>query len=540
MKNKTNTSLSIRSSLALALALAIWSPIQARSAEPAESNLGLNSHVEVAPGYFLHRMVTGLNFPTAIAFSVDKIWVSEAGHLPGIPLTVKEVDFDGSARVILSAEMLSAGRLLGPLTDVTYHKGWLWITHRQLGVNGWKVGAISKFKPENPAGTFATVISNLPSSGDHHSNEIIFDRSGRAYFSQGTATDSSVVGADNWFVTQWLQSAPAFHDFAAKPLVLNGISFATQVPFPLDPTASMLTAPFSPFGLGPVAPGTIIPAATPSSPQNGIIAGNGAVYSFDPMAPNAASTLRLEGWGLRNPYGIGIDPMIPSRLFVANNGADVRGVAGENATGNFVLLGSRPIANDWDDLFVLNIGGREEFFGWPDFFHAPKTGNVLPVTEPLFCASSTTSIPCPPFVLEEAFRKSLTVERAFAQFELHSSANKFDFSTDKKFKFEGDIFVAETGSFVPITGAQTFVGYKVVRVDRKTGQVTDFIVNRGWTLEEIIEPESFNKPIDVKFMDEFMFIVDFGVFEPGLGIQHENTGKVWIVAHGMGSVRSKR
>jgi hypothetical protein len=35
MKRQTNTNLVIRSSLILALALAIWSPVQARSAEPA-------------------------------------------------------------------------------------------------------------------------------------------------------------------------------------------------------------------------------------------------------------------------------------------------------------------------------------------------------------------------------------------------------------------------------------------------------------------------------------------------------------------------
>jgi hypothetical protein len=35
MKKQTNTNFIIRSSLALALALAIWSPVQARSAEPA-------------------------------------------------------------------------------------------------------------------------------------------------------------------------------------------------------------------------------------------------------------------------------------------------------------------------------------------------------------------------------------------------------------------------------------------------------------------------------------------------------------------------
>jgi hypothetical protein len=36
MKKQTNMNLAIRSSLALALALAVWCPVQARSAEPAE------------------------------------------------------------------------------------------------------------------------------------------------------------------------------------------------------------------------------------------------------------------------------------------------------------------------------------------------------------------------------------------------------------------------------------------------------------------------------------------------------------------------
>jgi len=36
MRHQTNTNLVIRSSLAVALALSIWSPMQARSAEPAE------------------------------------------------------------------------------------------------------------------------------------------------------------------------------------------------------------------------------------------------------------------------------------------------------------------------------------------------------------------------------------------------------------------------------------------------------------------------------------------------------------------------
>lgn len=103
------------------------------------------------------------------------------------------------------------------------------------------------------------------------------------------------------------------------------------------------------------------------------------------------------------------------------------------------------------------------------------------------------------------------------------------------------MFVAETGAFVPITGARQFSGYKVVRVDRASGAVHDFVANVGDTPQEIFDPATFNKPIDVKFSGELMFIVDFGVFEPGLQLQQPGTGKSWLVAHGKsGLVRFRR
>lgn len=179
--------------------------------------------------------------------------------------------------MVLSADQLGAGQLAGPLTDVTYDQGWLYITHRQLGANGWLVGAVSRFRAADPAGTFHTLVSNLPSAGDHHTDEIVLDAGGRAYISLGTATNSSVVGPDNWFVTGWLQMFPAFHAFPAVSLILNGTSFVTPVPFPLDPEADDVTAPYMPFGSGPIPPGTTVPAAIPAAPQEGMIVGNGAV-----------------------------------------------------------------------------------------------------------------------------------------------------------------------------------------------------------------------------------------------------------------------
>ncbi len=239
-----------------------------------------------------------------------------------------------------------------------------------------------------------------------------------------------------------------------------------------------------------------------------------------------------------------LDPFDESRIFAINNGADIRtAFSGDRndvsdvPPGELRPIGSRPIANDYDDIYTFQRGGEEEFFGWPDYYHDPDSGQVLPVTDPLFCRDELLLPDCShDFLLEEDFRQGLEVRSAFAQLEQHSSANKFDFSPSKRFGDVGDLFVAETGSFVPVTGAERFTGYKVVRVDRETGQTHDFISNVGDELDEVFDPDSFNKPIDVKFMGDLMLIVDFGVFEPGAGLAKPGTGKVWVVSHGKSGI----
>jgi hypothetical protein len=47
-------------------------------------------------------------------------------------------------------------------------------------------------------------------------------------------------------------------------------------------------------------------------------------------------------------------------------------------------------------------------------------------------------------------------------------ANMFDFSQSNTFGHVGDIFVAQTGSFPPGTGATALTGYKVSRIDRSS------------------------------------------------------------------------
>jgi glucose/arabinose dehydrogenase len=356
------------------------------------------------------------------------------------------------------------------------------------------------------------VLRGLPYFGDHPGSSVAFGADGRAYFMSGLPTNSSVVGPDN---DSWADSFPSLSDFPPVDIELSGIGYRTASPFDLDPTATKITEPFMPFGMGMVPAGTVVHAATPANPANGIItAGGGAVYSFDPHASDAASTLRLEGWGFRNDYGLGFDPFNHNLLFVSNNGSDSRG--------------SRPIVNDWDDMFIIHLGEGVPFFGWPDYFHDPVTRQPRPVTDSFFCPSSPPYGMCPQFALSDSFRATLTVQPAFAELENHSSANLFDFSPNAGFGFMGDIFIAETGSIPPGTGATSLVGFKVARIDRSTGEVSDFIAHPSNDMATIFDPSGFNKPIDVKFRGVNMFIADFGVFPPAKITP--GSGKIWMVS----------
>lgn len=487
--------------------------------------------VSVPPGFGLVLHTSGLDFPTAIEFAGSNLWITEGGFLPGVAPKIKRIDgAPGSttAVTILSGPDLPPGALLGPLTDISHRDGWLWITHHATGANGWRVGAISRFQPGDPVGTFTTVITNLPSAGDHHTDALVFGADGRAYFSIGTATNSSVVGPDNEILEGWLAGSPTFHDYPAKDVVLSGLEFQTLVPFVLDPTRTLHTPPFAPFGSGFVPAGAVVTAPTPAAPQDGMIAGNGAVYSFDPASATPTATLRLEAWGFRNPYGLGFDPADPSRLIVSNNGADIRAA---NLGNGLRLIGAHPIANDLEDVFAFTVGGTEEYFGWPDFFHHPTAGIPLPITDPIFCNHPPRlRIRCPEFVFDAAFRATLTVEPALVQLELNSSANKFDFSTNATFQFMGNMFIAETGAFAPTTGATQFTGHKIVRVDLQAGTSHDFLMNTGANPAQLFDPTNFNKPIDVRFRDATMLVVDLGVFVPSLNLVAPASGKIWALA----------
>jgi hypothetical protein len=300
--------------------------------------------------------------------------------------------------------------LLPPLTGIVFDsssKDTFYLVHRQTNSKGVPVGVVSRFHASDPVGTFKTIISGFPSFGDHPNSQIVFGADGRAYINGAAPTNSGVVGPDN----RWAPTTPTLHDFPGVDIELSGLGYQTLIPWPLPPPAppapgldpnggtskALVTMPFMAFGGGLVPPRTVVKAPTPANPQQGIIAGGGTVYSFDPNAADPTSTMQLEAWGFRNPYGIGFDPFNKNHLFVSNNGADVRQTT---INGVLTIRGSRPIANDYDDIFVVQIvqnsqgnqnsqgkgrGQDVPFFGHPDYFHDPVTGKPLPVTDARFC-----------------------------------------------------------------------------------------------------------------------------------------------------------
>jgi hypothetical protein len=516
------------------------------------------SNVVMQPGYSITAVACGLSMPTAMTLYNDTIWVAE-----DVPV-VKQVDNMGNITTKLQASDLPTGTLVAPLTGIVFdaERNWFWLVHRQTNSTnapGVPVGAISRFRPSDPKGTFQTMIAGFPSFGDHPNSQIVFADHGHAYINGAAPTNSGVVGPDD----SWAPNFPTLHDFPGVDVELSGIGYQTLIgptaTWALDPNggtpSAKITEPFMPFGGGTVPAGTVVEAPTPHKPIDGIIAGGGTVYSFNPNAANPTAmtaTLRLEAWGLRNPYGIGIDPFNPNLLFVSNNGADVRQTT---IGGKIVIRGSRPIDNDYDDIFVVQIGqgqsqsqGQNEsksqgpvpFFGHPDYFHDLSSRQPLPVTNPMFCPKETSPLPpnvlaspCPQFAFSDHFRANLKVQPAFAEFgppDVHGSANMFDFSQSDTFGHKGDIFIAQTGSFPPGTGATVLTGYKVSRIDRSTGLVSDFVAHTANTDPVIFVANGFNKPIDVRFRGSEMLILDFGDFLPGVH-NVPASGKIWKVTH---------
>jgi glucose/arabinose dehydrogenase len=452
--------------------------------------------VWLPPGYKIEPVMQGLNFPTGVTFDdKGRVYVVEAGYSYGEVFTTPRllrIVSDGVADVVAKGDN-------GPWNGVTFNDGNFYIAEG----GETRGGRILKVASD---GTKTTLVDNLPSVGDHHTNGPVISSDGYLYFAQGTATNSGVVGTDN-FDNGWLKRHPGFHDIPGQDVMLAGQNFVTNDPFrpPQQlkwyqryfPTLfvrskTLVTGAYSSFGT-PTRPGQIIKGELPCT--GGIM-----------RIPLQGGPLELVAWGLRNPYGLAFSP--DGKLFATENQYDDRG--------------SRPVFGTGDLLWEIKPGA---WYGWPDYF-----GNELISDSNRFGAPGR---PAPTLLLA---KHPGVPPRPAAKFGVHSSADGFDFCRERSFAQVGDAFVAEFGDLAPETGkVRAPVGFRVSRVELEGGIIHPFAVNRGPNDAPAskLGTGGLERPIAARFdpTGNALYVVDFGIVltGPNVTVPLENTGVLWRI-----------
>src|SRR6266571_82031 len=333
-------------------------------------NPGNGENIVVPSGFEVSVFKSGLNFPTAVAFRGNRhrfeVFVLESGH--GLPSRCNDetstvVGGELSATNPFTPDILvfdeSGNRLRGPLAkpttsgvglqahgpaiDIAFENGFdggrLFATDSNQAIRA--VGAqnnSSRIVTVNPeTGHVTPFITGLP-TGDHPAEQITF-KDGWIYWSQGSTTNSSVVGHDNG-------GGANQQDIPCQDITLSQNTF--------DSGDGHQTSGYSPHGVARKG-ATVMAFESATGP--GIC--DGAVLRAKVNATIPKSTIEPVSWGYRNPYGIRFAPdehALKGGLFVTENGEDERG--------------ARPTNNSPDRLHLAqqNPNGSPDYHGWPDRF----------------------------------------------------------------------------------------------------------------------------------------------------------------------------
>jgi len=345
--------------------------------------------------------------------------------------------------------------------------------------------------------------------------DISVDRNGRLYFGVGSATNSGVVGLDNWD-SDWVRKHQSFCDLPAVPIKLQGYRFNSDNPLAglFSGADIAVTGPFQPFDEGD---NLHIPAPATGKPT-------GAIYSVS----QTGGDLRVEAWGIHWPRGIVTGDF--HRIYFTDEGMEPRG--------------TRPVLNDPDSVLQLvSRGYQASWYGWPDF-----SRDLEPIGQEKYqppaqllrgtgyqeisalIDQSTTALPVPDKAnwLKGAFLP----QAGAAKLAIVPSTGRFK-------EYRGGIIVALAGDRAPFsTGGPDGValarptGYKLVRVDLLTHQVTDFVRNTRLYPASVlgIRGRGLERPIDVKFgPDGDLYILDFGqmVMKGGRQQVTPGSGMIW-------------
>jgi hypothetical protein len=242
------------------------------------------------------------------------------------------------------------------IDGLTFHNGFLYANDFSGGPEGahsgptFSGGRLHRVSPEN--GERVALIANLPSEGDHQNDAIVFFRDrGQDWiqFEQGTTTNSGTVDGEG------AGDIPCFD----VKLTAAGERF-----FPFV-TGYKRTVKNLPGGAPLVDPqpdgSTIVHGTLPCSGATMAIRANSSI-----SGDGSNASIRLTGWGFRNPYGMVVAPNdvpgVGGELVVTNNDVDVRG--------------QRPLANGLDDIWPFEVNGTPpRNWGWPNQVNFSSTAD---------------------------------------------------------------------------------------------------------------------------------------------------------------------
>jgi hypothetical protein len=538
-------------------------------------NPSLPPSINLPAGFTASVFAAGLNMPTGIAFlgnsSSFQVFVLESGHgLPSTcndetawpegefatdnPFTPDILVFNQNGKLIrgpLGKPTSTGGGFQpsGPAVDIAFVNGLSGgplfasdsnqSTHQHNGQNN-----SSRISTVNPmTGEVTPFITNLP-TGDHPTEQFAFRGDGWIYWSQGTTTNSGVVGLDNG-------SGQNQSDIPCQTITLSQNVFYSS----LSPVIA--TSGYSPFGVQ--QPGATIQAFYNSftgQVRQGVC--DGAVLRAQLSNPN---NIQPYSWGYRNGYAIRFPPKghpLYGGILVGMDGADERGARPSNDAPEELHLGQQ------------NPDGSPDYHGWPDRYGGIATSqrvyNPIGGVSDDLCVADPSNPPsgCTPASLANILQYDvpiadvlagppqqitgpLAIEAADASFTgidfvpdafvlgpVQSGAALYSFEGD--FSFSPDNGVPEVGHEVKLLNFNQVPGSPLAL------KFQNFARNSTGDQAFVTNINGFNRPTNVRFgPDGCAYVVDYGAVRDlgsdsmyvgaanGPLVQIPGTGVIWKI-----------
>ena len=563
--------------------LALMAPVAAQAVtlsnpictnNTASFDPGSGQDIVVPPGFKVSVFKSGLNFPTGIAFrktgATFEVYVLESGHglpsrcndqdspivggtfSPTNPFTpdIKVFNQNGTLlRTLGKPTSLGVGfQTAGPAVDIAFENGVnggrLFATDSNQSLRTAGNNNSSRIVTVDPnTGQVTPFITGLP-TGDHPTEQLAFNANW-IYWTQGSTTNSGVVGRDNG-------GGANQPDIPCQDIVLSNNVF--------DSGGGVKTSGYSPFGVQ--RPGATVKAFEGATARGMC---DGSVLRARLNTSNPAATIEPFSWGYRNGYALRFAPNnhpLNGGLLVGEDGADERG--------------ARPSQNAPDSFHLAqqNKDGTPDYHGWPDRYgFLPSNQAVFnPVGGPGddLCSGppNSPSFPaCIPLVLAEdvpirdvlAFppqpiTSPLAIEAA------DSSFTGIDFVPDSfaqgpvqrgaaLYALEGDFGFSRANATAPAPE----VGHEIKLLNfSKVSeplqlQISRFAFNKTFE-QAFVSPSgihAFNRPTNVRFgpdgcawVPDYGAVRDFGQSDPasmfvGAGngplVQIPGTGVIWRI-----------